>query len=179
MNRSKYARNWARNKRSSDPKFRSKEAEKAKKYYWANVEERRAYATQYRKDHPRKVKAATAAWFANNKEYRKKYKAEYREQHAAQIKAYRRANKERQIVYKANRKTRLTNAGGKFTVKQWRELCALYGSRCLCCSRKKPLTVDHVIPVSKGGTSDIDNIQPLCGPCNSTKHDNVVDYRKG
>jgi len=36
---------------------------------------------------------------------------------------------------------------------------------------------DHVLPVSKGGTSYISNIQPLCQPCNSGKKDKHIDYR--
>ncbi len=31
------------------------------------------------------------------------------------------------------------------------------------------LTVDHVVPQSKGGTDALDNLQLLCGACNSTK----------
>ena len=34
-----------------------------------------------------------------------------------------------------------------------------------------PLTVDHIIPRSKGGTDDLDNLQPMCYLCNTKKGD--------
>ncbi|MGA1256387.1 MAG: HNH endonuclease [Candidatus Nanopelagicaceae bacterium] len=39
--------------------------------------------------------------------------------------------------------------------------------------------VEHAIPVSKGGTNDIDNLLPACRACNSEKRDkNVEQYRE-
>ena len=51
----------------------------------------------------------------------------------------------------------------------------LYGDQggyCNGCSmhfKKVNLTIDHIIAKSKGGTDHIDNLQLLCGHCNSVK----------
>jgi 5-methylcytosine-specific restriction endonuclease McrA len=38
-----------------------------------------------------------------------------------------------------------------------------------CGSRKRPLTIDHIIPVSKGGKTDFDNCVASCKTCNHYK----------
>lgn len=48
---------------------------------------------------------------------------------------------------------------------------------CLCCGSHESLTVDHVIPKSKGGYNSIGNYQTLCFKCNSDKSSNYGDYR--
>jgi 5-methylcytosine-specific restriction endonuclease McrA len=42
---------------------------------------------------------------------------------------------------------------------------------CQYCGSRSNLTVDHVIPRSKGGTSGWDNIVASCAPCNRRKGD--------
>ncbi len=42
-----------------------------------------------------------------------------------------------------------------------------------CGSERDSLTVDHVIPRSKGGTSGWDNIVTCCAPCNRRKGDRL------
>jgi 5-methylcytosine-specific restriction endonuclease McrA len=69
---------------------------------------------------------------------------------------------------------------GSFTAQEWAELKRRYNYTCLRCGRREPeikLTADHITPISKGGAGTIDNIQPLCKPCNSTKHGDTIDYR--
>lgn len=62
------------------------------------------------------------------------------------------------------------------TKEQWQALVAFCGGRCLCCGSVGPITKDHVVPVSSGGSDGIDNLQPLCTACNSGKSGNA-DYR--
>jgi len=51
--------------------------------------------------------------------------------------------------------------------------------RCNGCRSEFPfrnLTVDHIIPESRGGTEHIENLQLLCGHCNSVKDDRPQEY---
>lgn len=49
---------------------------------------------------------------------------------------------------------------------------------CLCCGTDKKLSLDHIIPINKGGENKISNLQTLCSSCNSRKSDKYKDYRK-
>lgn len=85
------------------------------------------------------------------------------------VKLYRQANPAKTAAWKNNRRAREMNAEGSFTDKQWSDLKEKNGFKCALCRKETRLTVDHIIPLSKGGSNYIENIQPLCMPCNSRK----------
>jgi 5-methylcytosine-specific restriction endonuclease McrA len=81
-------------------------------------------------------------------------------------------------AYIAKRRALKVAASGAYTAAEWLALCKHYENRCLSCGTQlRSLTADHIIPLSKGGGNTIENIQPLCGPCNSRKGVNDTDYR--
>ena len=54
-----------------------------------------------------------------------------------------------------------------------RAVFARDGWECQYCGARTSLTVDHVIPRSKGGHSSWDNIVASCAPCNRRKGDRL------
>ena len=49
------------------------------------------------------------------------------------------------------------------------------GGRCQYCGTTKELTLDHVVPKSKGGKSTWNNLVTACKPCNARKGDFSLD----
>lgn len=50
------------------------------------------------------------------------------------------------------------------------------GHKCVYCGRGDlPLTLDHVLPRSRGGTDDWENLVAACLPCNNKKGDRTPE----
>ncbi len=87
-------------------------------------------------------------------------------------------NLQKIAVQLARGRARKLNAEGDFTVEEFEALCEKYGNVCLRCGDGEALLMpDHVVPLSLGGSDLTENIQPLCGNCNSWKNVKVIDYR--
>lgn len=161
--------------------------EKKREWYHSDPERPREHARQYRERNPEKVAQYTQEY--NDSERGKERERRYKERHPEKVKETHRKSwykhHEQRIVQMrvrhARTRTLQTGAGGAFTVAEWEDLKTQYNYTCPGCGRKEPeisLTVDHKTPVTKLGTSHIENIQPLCTSCNARKGTKIIDYRE-
>lgn len=152
------------------PQDAKKEARKQylRDYYQAHKED---WAKRAQVRRPRRL-AEMRDWYA-----RKCQDPAFVEQERKRDRARRKLNPAGCRVYCQRRRAYRKGAAGRFTKAEWMGLCFRYGNRCLACGGQKKLTVDHVIPLSQGGTNDIGNIQPLCFSCNASKGTKTIDYR--
>lgn len=58
--------------------------------------------------------------------------------------------------------------GNKFVLDS-KQIAKIYASPCFRCGSNSNISLDHVIPLSRGGNHSIGNLMPLCQPCNSSK----------
>lgn len=86
-------------------------------------------------------------------------------------------NPDKISIYNRNSKVKRKGVIGSYTIGEWQLLKIQYGFSCPCCKKSEPeikLTADHIIPITKGGSNFIENIQPLCLICNIKKFNKII-----
>lgn len=80
------------------------------------------------------------------------------------------------------RRARMVNAPGKYRKEELIARFDFFGNRCIYCKSPDNLTVEHLIPLSRGGTNWPSNLAPSCFSCNSRKktktHREFLEYRE-
>lgn len=81
-------------------------------------------------------------------------------------------------LYGRIREAQDKGAIGSYTPEDWKKILDQHENKCKFCGilgTESKLTIDHIIPISKGGTNYKENLQPLCKSCNSKKG-NKLNY---
>ena len=101
-----------------------------------------------------------------------KYRDKFPDRCRAAVKKWAGANRGYFRIAAKIRRDKIRASGGGYSSKEWSDIVSKHDS-CPRCLRHwddyiKP-TVDHVIPISRGGPNVKSNLQPLCSSCNSSK----------
>lgn len=132
---------------------------------------------RYEKNREKQIEQAKS-WRKNNmeryKEYFNKYTSENRDKRAAWGKASRARNADkirlREQAKDKKRRHLIAQTENPIKPSEWRAIIKKQNGACYyCCIVPKTLTVDHVIPLVKGGKHTAANIVGACGSCNSKK----------
>ena len=111
---------------------------------------------KWRREQPEKVRQS-------QRKYRESHPEIYREA----TKKYFKANPE--IKRASERKRKAKKHENSIFYVSPNELKKLYARPCSYCGRVGEMTLDHVVPISKGGVHGVSNLVPACGPCNFSK----------
>jgi 5-methylcytosine-specific restriction endonuclease McrA len=149
----------------------------------ANPEKRKSIKNKYVARNGEKIASYSATYWADNKDAIKakcaKYHAENKVQRNAASADWERKNRDRRLELNQNRRTRKKLAGGKLSMGIRRRLYALQKGLCPCCSQPLEANchLDHIIPLTLGGTNTDQNVQLLRAECNQKKYNkHPIDY---
>lgn len=122
----------------------------------------------------RKCKAAVSETRRPPRDDRARYLRE-REHRLSYAKKYQRDNPDVPQRARRKRKARLASAGiHHVSQRDWLRLVRRYDGRCFYCKAPGRMSMDHVIPVSRGGRHAIGNLVPACLSCNSSKRQRTI-----
>lgn len=134
---------------------------------------------EYYKANRDRILANVKAHSILNREKILAYQADYYEANTEIVKErvsrYRVKNPDKKRHLENRRRAKKFENGGSHTLAGRLEKFESLGNVCFYCKKPKPITVDHNIPLSRGGTDNIDNILPACRSCNSKKSAMTTD----
>lgn len=146
-------------------KHKERIAKRTRKYHLANKKQIAEQRSDFYLSHKEQIAERVKDYYLNHKE-----------QVAERMKKYRQTENGRLVINCLSQRRRALKAeaeGDGITPEQFQRVVKNQCNKCNLCSRdfckSRPATVDHIIPLSKGGTHDSSNIQALCQSCNSSK----------
>ncbi len=141
-----------------------------KKYYKQNKEQQINYSKEYQKNHPERTKQIKKRHSIKRSEYIK-----------ARVKKWIAANP----IHNRLIRQRVRLSGINYDSLTLNELIEIYNLHktdndlyiCHYCHKAlefSETTIDHIIPISKGGSNSADNITIACLKCNAKKGDRIL-----
>lgn len=166
--------------------YRRNNPDKVKRWKEADyLRTKDAYKSRARKhyqENKESILEKTKQYYQDNKEQKKKYAREYKKNNYDRIKAWndiwRKNNKDKIMSYSENRRAKIKSPDAdKITDKDIANLREKQKGLCSLCSLPmgKDCTIEHLLPLSRGGRHILGNIALAHKRCNSRKQDKTVE----
>lgn len=161
-------------RRENYAKNPEKYRERANANNQANPERNRAKAAAWAKANPIRHKAQAAKWKMLNQDRARALVARWHAAHPDRVKELSRAfsarHPEASALNKQRRRARLIDACSPGVSRiDWAQICEQYQNRCAYCFAATKPTIDHFVPIARGGKDEPSNVLPACARCNQSK----------
>ena len=147
-----------------------------KKWYKENKEKHKKRSKEYYFNNLEKAKITQRKHYEKTQEKRKRYSKEWaaknKERVNNNLKRWQSENYEKVRNYKRNCDAKRRKALGNHTSQDILNLYKQQKAKCVncMCNIKEKYHVDHIMPLSLGGSNNAKNLQLLCPSCNCKKH---------
>ncbi len=145
-------------------------------------EKKKLSSQKYREQHPEKVKELNKKWIEENREevriYHRNYQRERRKNNIPNITDPESLEKRRikKKLYGVNRRIKKESVENTLTdsfihfLHLWQDHCCAYCNKPM----EKEDTLEHTIPIQRGGSNTEKNVYLVCGSCSFSKQDRLL-----
>jgi 5-methylcytosine-specific restriction endonuclease McrA len=146
----------------------------------------------YREQNPEAARASVDAWRAKNPDYQSEYIAKNAGRRKVNYQRWAKANSDKLAHTQSRFRTRnrdkrknqehirrsvKSNTSARLVTE--RDIARLLIQACIYCGQPSA-HIDHIIPLSRGGTHSIGNLAPACQWCNLSKSSKfIMEWKKG
>jgi 5-methylcytosine-specific restriction endonuclease McrA len=155
---------------------KARDAQRYKVYYHNNIDKVRLKCASYRANNAGRLRAYEKKRYLENKDTlnakSKMWRDANKDRRSVGQREWRKSNPEKWRVAWQNAKARRKGAEGSYTLADIKKIIDGQKCKCVYCRKsiEKDRHVDHIIPLSRGGTNYPSNLQILCKRCNLSKH---------
>lgn len=135
----------------------------------ATINRKSEYANEYYKHRKEVILRCGRRYYRNHKDKAREYARRYQQTEIGRLNCK---------IYNQRRRARKVAADGEgISADQWQRIIKNQKNTCNMCKKRfcksRIPSMDHIIPISKGGDHDVSNIQALCRSCNSSKSNKI------
>jgi hypothetical protein len=181
----KFRTKWRNYERNASLERKEQKRLANKKYGNSHKKEASARSRKWEKDNPERRREIDKKWRDDNPQKIREKNRNYKTKHAERLAPIAiertlqwRTNNPEKVLENGRkgshvRRARKYKSGGSYTNDQIRELLKQQDWTCIYCSSslREKRELDHIMPLARGGSNDIANLQWLCSPCNRKKRD--------
>lgn len=144
---------------SPEQRKRKNALERNRAWYARNRDEQRQRARGWQLANPERHRMNWQSWAERNSEHlSEKDRLRYERDPVTML------------AYAQRYRAQLAAApGAGFSAQEWVEKQEEFGGKCAYCLEAAGTTMDHIVPISRGGAHDTSNIVPACNSCNASK----------